>query len=137
MQYNKVSGFYIEVTKGVADQVPMHYQRRQTLKNCERFITPELKSIEDRALSSKERSAALEKELYDKLVAETAKHTPELLAAAKAAAQLDVLCAFARHAAENRWHRPKLSSRPGLDIRKGRHPVVETAIENYVPNDCR
>lgn len=137
VQYNKVSGFYIEVTKGAADQVPMHYQRRQTLKNCERFITPELKSIEDRALSSKERSAALEKELYDKLVAETAKHTPELLAAAKAAAQLDVLCAFARHAAENRWHRPKLSSRPGLDIRKGRHPVVETAIENYVPNDCR
>ena len=69
VQYNKVSGFYIEVTKGAADQVPMHYQRRQTLKNCERFITPELKSIEDRALSSKERSAALEKELYDKLVA--------------------------------------------------------------------
>lgn len=61
VQYNKVSGFYIEVTKGAADQVPMHYQRRQTLKNCERFITPELKSIEDRALSSKERSAALEK----------------------------------------------------------------------------
>ena len=68
VQYNKVSGFYIEVTKGAAHQVPMHYQRRQTLKNCERFITPELKSIEDRALSSKERSAALEKELYDCLL---------------------------------------------------------------------
>ena len=137
VQYNKVSGFYIEIPKSQASLAPMHYQRRQTLKNCERFITPELKALEDRALSSKERSSTLEKELYDGIVKQTAEHTPQLLAAAKAAAQLDVLSAFAVHAVENRWVRPTLSARPGLDIRKGRHPVVEASIEKYVPNDCR
>lgn len=137
VQYNKVSGFFIEISKAAAAGAPMHYQRRQTLKNSERFITPELKALEDRALSSKERSLALEKELYDALVAQTAAHTPELLAAARAASRLDVLAAFALHAAERSWVRPVLTDRPGLSIRRGRHPVVETTLESYVPNDCR
>ena len=137
VEYNRVHGFYIEVSKGQAASVPVEYHRRQTLKNTERFITPELKNYEDQALSSKERSAALEKELYDGLVASLAGHVPALMAAARALAQLDVVGTLARHAVEHHWVRPTLTARPGIEIIKGRHPVVETTIESYVPSDCR
>ena len=129
VEYNRVHGFYIEVSKGQAASVPVEYHRRQTLKNTERFITPELKNYEDQALSSKERSAALEKELYDGLVASLAGHVPALMAAARALAQLDVVGTLARHAVEHHWVRPTLTARPGIEIIKGRHPVVETTIE--------
>lgn len=137
VQYNKVSGFYIEVSRSLADQVPAHYHRRQTLKNAERFITPELKAFEDRALSAKERAAALERELYAALVKSLSPSVPQLMAAAHALAMLDVLAALAAHALERRWVRPALEERPGISIKAGRHPVVETTIEDYVPNDCR
>ncbi|WP_295478293.1 DNA mismatch repair protein MutS [uncultured Sutterella sp.] len=137
VQFNKISGFYIEVAKSVADQVPAHYQRRQTLKNTERFITPELKDVEDRVLSARERSQALEKHLYEEVVAKAAEHAAELLAAARACAAVDAAATLALHAAERGWVRPVLADRPGIRITRGRHPVVETTLEAYVPNDCR
>lgn len=137
VQYNKVQGFYIEVSKSYADQVPMHYHRRQTLKNVERFITPELKAFEDKALSAKERTAQLEKTLYEALVNTLKPHVAALMRAAHALASLDVLAALAGHAKKRGWVRPQLTARPGINIRAGRHPVVETAIEVYVPNSCR
>lgn len=137
VEFNRVHGFYIEVTKAQAANVPATYVRRQTLKNTERFITPELKEYEDKALSAKERSAALEKALYDGLVKAAAPFVPALMRAARAIAQLDALGAFARHAVERNWVRPTLTAKTGIDIRRGRHPVVETALETYVPSDCR
>lgn len=137
VEYNRVHGFYIEVSKGQAASVPVTYHRRQTLKNTERFITPELKAYEDQALSAKERSATLEKELYDNLVQDLNASVPILMNAARALAQLDVVATLARHAVEHQWVRPTLTTKPGIDILKGRHPVVETAIESYVPSDCR
>lgn len=137
VEFNKVQGFYIEVTKSYAGKVPIHYHRRQTLKNVERFITPELKSFEDKALSAKERTAQLEKTLYEELVGLLKPQVEALMAAAHALAALDVLAALARHARERRWVRPELCARPGINIRGGRHPVVETTLEVYVPNDCR
>ncbi|MDO5530993.1 DNA mismatch repair protein MutS [Sutterella sp.] len=137
VQYNKVSGFYIEIPKAHAVNTPVRYQRRQTLKNCERFITPELKSLEDRVLSAKDRSQTLEKELYDRVVAEIGAHAEALLTAARTIARLDVLTALALHAKDAGWVRPVLSARPGIRIERGRHPVVETTIEGFVPNSCR
>ena len=137
VQYNKVSGFYIEVSKTAADRVPVRYQRKQTLKNSERFITPELKELEDRILSARERAQTLEKALYDELVAKLGERAAELLAAAKAIAELDAVTGLAEHAEAHRWVRPVLTDHPGIRIEKGRHPVVETTLENFVPNNCR
>lgn len=137
VQYNKVQGFYIEISKAAAKDLPLRYQRRQTLKNAERFITPELKTFEDQALSAKERVASLEKQLYDELLAFLTPYVERLMACAHALASLDVLAALAEHALTHRWVRPVLSERPGIAFKAGRHPVVETAIEPYVPNDCR
>ena len=137
VEYNKVQGFYIEVTKSFADKVPIHYHRRQTLKNVERFITPELKAFEDKALSAKERTAQLEKTLYEELIGFLKPHVEALMQAAHALAGLDALTALARHAAKRHWVRPELTARPGINIRAGRHPVVETTLEVYVPNSCR
>lgn len=136
VEYNRVAGFYIEVPKGQADKVPVTYHRKQTLKNVERFITPELKGFEDKAISAQERSAALERELYMQLVAALAPHVGALMSAAKAAAGLDAASALAAHAAERGWVKPELTDAPGIYLRKLRHPVVETAIETYVPSDC-
>ena len=137
VEFYMVQGCYIEVTKSYAGKVPIHYHRRQTLKNVERFITPELKSFEDKALSAKERTAQLEKTLYEELVGLLKPQVEALMAAAHALAALDVLAALARHARERRWVRPERCARPGINIRGGRHPVVETTLEVYVPNDCR
>src|SRR5450759_1972119 len=92
VEYNKVHGFYIEVTQGQIDKVPDDYRRRQTLKNAERYITPELKVFEDKALSAGERALAREKYLYDTLLDQLLPHVPALHALARAAAELDVLC---------------------------------------------
>lgn len=137
VEYNRVSGYYIEVPKGQADKVPAEFRRRQTLKNVERFITPELKEYEDKALSAKERAAQLERSLWEELLNKLADWVAPLMDCAKAAAQSDVLAAFARHAVQSRWNRPQLTERPGIEITAGRHPVVEHMIEQYVPNDCR
>ena len=137
VEFNKVHGFYIEVSKAQSKDVPLHYHRRQTLKNTERYITPELKSYEDKALSAKERSSALERELYLEVVARLQPEVARLMEAASALSQFDALLALAEHAIEYRWVKPRLTDRTGLSIEGGRHPVVETAIENYVPNDCR
>ncbi len=137
VEYNRVHGFYIEVTHGQAGRVPDDYRRRQTMKNAERYITPELKSFEDKALSAQERARAREKELFDSLVTLLAPQVPALLRAADAVATADALSALARHAELARWTRPMLSPDPGIEISGARHPVVERQLEDYVPNDCR
>jgi DNA mismatch repair protein MutS len=137
VEYNRVHGFYIEVTHGQTEKVPDDYRRRQTLKNAERYITPELKAFEDRALSAQERARARERSLYDSLVADLATHVPALLRAADAVATLDTLSALAGHARLAGWVRPQLTGEPGLQIEGVRHPVVERALPVYVPNDCR
>ncbi len=136
VEYNKVHGFYIEVTKAQAGNVPVHYHRRQTLKNTERYITPELKDYEDKALSAKERSSALERSLYDDVVGMLQPKSAELMAFAHALAALDVAAALAEHAASRGWVRPELTAKTGIRIEAGRHPVIETMVETYVPNDC-
>lgn len=137
VEYNRVHGFYIEVTHGQVDKVPDDYRRRQTLKNAERYITPELKAFEDKALSAQERARARDRELFDALLARLGEHVPRLLRAADAVASFDALCALAAHAAAARWVRPALTNEPGIEIVGARHPVVECEIEAYVPNDCR
>jgi len=136
VEFNRVHGFFIEVTHGQAAKVPDDYRRRQTLKNAERYITPELKAFEDKALSARERALAREKELFDRLVAGLAPHVPALLNAASAAASADVLAALADHAERARWTRPQFTDSPQIDVRGARHAVVEREIEAYVPNDC-
>jgi len=134
--YNNVHGFFIEVSRGQTDRVPDDYRRRQTLKNAERYITPELKAFEDKALSARERALALERQLYDALVESLAPTVAQWQRAGRAAAQLDVLATFAQRAHTLRWVRPRFSAAPGIEIRAGRHPVVEAGVEHYVPNDC-
>ncbi len=136
VEYNRLTGYFIEVSRGQADKVPEDYRRRQTLKNSERFTTPELKAWEDKALAAKERSLALEKSLYADLVQQCAAFTEALTAASEAAAALDALLSLSHHASEMHWVKPELSSEPGIVIRGARHPVVEQAIERYVANDC-
>ncbi|TWI47585.1 DNA mismatch repair protein MutS [Pseudoduganella flava] len=137
VEYNKVHGFYIEVTNGQADKVPDDYRRRQTLKNCERYITPELKAFEDKALSAQDRALAREKVLYDQLLADLAPHIATLQTIAQGIAQLDTLTSLTEHALRNNWCAPKLVAEACIDIREGRHPVVENQIERFIANDCR
>ena len=136
VEYNKVHGFYIEVTHGQADKVPDDYRRRQTLKNAERYITPELKAFEDKALSAQERALAREKFLYEQLLAELAPHIVTLQEIARRIAELDVLVALAAHAMRNNWCAPSLVDEPTILIEQGRHPVVEQQIERFIANDC-
>ncbi|HZW12443.1 MAG TPA: DNA mismatch repair protein MutS [Noviherbaspirillum sp.] len=136
VEYNKVHGFYIEVTHGQTDKVPEDYRRRQTLKNAERYITPELKAFEDKALSAQERALAREKYLYEKLLGDLAPYIGTLQAIAHALAQLDTLVALADHAMRNNWCAPQLVSEPTILIEQGRHPVVENQIERFIANDC-
>jgi DNA mismatch repair protein MutS len=137
VEYNKVHGFYIEVTNGQADKVPEDYRRRQTLKNCERYITPELKAFEDKALSAQDRALAREKLLYDLLLADLAPHIACLQRIAAGIAQIDTLVALTAHAQRNNWCAPQLVEAPCLTIVEGRHPVVEKQIERFIANDCR
>src|SRR5438477_1609425 len=132
--YNSVHGFYIEITNAHAAKVPADYRRRQTLKNAERYITPELKAFEDKALSARDRALALEKTLYDELLDLLGAHVPVLQRIARALAQADVLAAFACTAAKRSYSRPLFSDEPGLEIDAGRHPVVEAQIDSFIAN---
>ena len=135
VEYNRVHGYYIEITNAHAAKVPDDYRRRQTLKNAERYITPELKTYEDKALSAQERSLALEKTLYEALLALLMPHLPALQRIARSLAQLDVLAAFAQTASLRNYCRPVFSEEPGLAIEAGRHPVVEGLVEPFIAND--
>ncbi|MDB5774480.1 MAG: mismatch repair protein MutS [Herbaspirillum sp.] len=136
VEYNKVHGFYIEVTHGQTDKVPDDYRRRQTLKNAERYIIPELKAFEDKALSAQERALSREKYLYEQLLLALAPHISELQTIAHALAQLDTLVALADHAARHGWCAPQLVAQATIAIDQGRHPVVENQIERFIANDC-
>ena len=143
VEYNRVHGFYIEVTHGQTDKVPDDYRRRQTTKNAERYITPELKRFEDKALSARERALAREKHLYEAVLDRLTDAIGELQRIARAIATLDVLCAFADRADAWQWVRPDLVVAPGLVIDGGRHPVVEAqcaeraSADRFIANDCR
>jgi DNA mismatch repair protein MutS len=137
VEYNRVHGFYIEVSRANADKVPDDYRRRQTLKNAERYITPELKAFEDKALSAQERALAREKLLYDRLLEEVAGDIPALLSLASALAELDLLATFAERATALALVRPQFTDDETLEIDAGRHPVVEQQIDSFVPNDLR
>ena len=137
VEYNRVHGFYIEVTNGQTDKVPEHYRRRQTLKNAERYITPELKAFEDKALSAQDRALVREKYLYDQVLQQLLPFIIELQTVAHALAQLDCLVALADHATRHQWCAPQLVAEPMLDIAQGRHPVVENQIERFIANDCQ
>lgn len=137
VEYNKVHGFYIELTASHIGKAPLDYVRRQTLKNAERYITPELKTFEDKVLSANERALAREKMLYDVLIDALAPQVQSLQNTARALAQLDALLTLARLSRDQRWVRPRFVPQPCVEIRRGRHPVVEAQIEAFVPNDCR
>ena len=137
VEYNRVHGFYIEVTHGQTAKVPDDYRRRQTLKNAERYITPELKAFEDKALSAQDRALAREKLLYDELLQKLLPEIEHLQTLARTVASLDVLVALAHHAQRHQWCKPELSAEPGIDIRQGRHPVVENSIDRFIANDCQ
>jgi DNA mismatch repair protein MutS len=135
--YNHVHGYYIEVTNAQAQKVPDDYRRRQTLKNAERYITPELKVFEDKALSARDRALALEKSLYDALLEKLAPHVKTLQQIARALAQLDVLCCFSGIASRKNYCRPAFTSEISIQIEAGRHPVVESLVDPFLANDCR
>ncbi|MEP7300104.1 MAG: DNA mismatch repair protein MutS [Caldimonas sp.] len=141
VQFNRVHGFFIEVSQGQAAKVPADYRRRQTMKNAERFITPELKAFEDKALSAGERSLAREKHLYDALLDALATRLEPLSAVARALATLDALAALAECAKRSGWCRPQFVREPCVEIERGRHPVVEARLQErgqaFMPNDCR
>ncbi len=142
VQFNRVHGFYIEVSQGQLDKVPDVYRRRQTLKNAERFITPELKAFEDKALSAQDRALAREKWLYDQLLDALQPHVPTLTRLARALASLDALCALAERSLTLNWCRPQFMKEPGIEIVQGRHPVVEarlaeTSAGAFIANDTR
>jgi DNA mismatch repair protein MutS len=142
VQFNKVHGFYIEVTASGIARVPPDYQRRQTLKNAERYITPELKAFEDKALSAQERALAREKFLYEQVLDDLQQHLAALQALAHALSTLDALAALAERAATLNWCQPEFLPYPAIDIEGGRHPVVEARLAelgggNFIPNHCR
>ena len=128
VQFNRVHGFYIEVTAGQADKVPDDYRRRQTLKNAERFITPELKVFEDKALSAQDRALAREKWLFEQVLDQLQAFVPALTRTAQALAALDALCALTERALTLDWCAPRFVEQPYIDITQGRHPVVEARL---------
>ena len=138
VSYNKVHGYYIEISRAQSGNAPDDYVRRQTLKGAERFVTPELKSFEDKVLSAKERALAKEKALYDTLLDALIQYLQPLQQCAEAVAELDTLCCFAERADNLNYRPPELRDEPGLDIIEGRHPVVEGVLDSpFVPNDTR
>ena len=142
VQFNKVHGFYIEVTQGQTAKVPGDYRRRQTLKNAERYITPELKAFEDKALSAQERALAREKWLYEQLLDQLQDFIPALSRLARAIAALDALCALAERSLTLNWCAPVYVKQACIEIGQGRHPVVEARLQEtgggaFIANDCR
>jgi DNA mismatch repair protein MutS len=133
--YNRVHGFYIEISKGQANQAPSNYIRRQTIKNAERYITPELKEFEEKVLSSRNKALAREKILYDDLLNFIAKELSPLQQMADSVAQTDVLCNLAERAFSLNFVCPLLTAQPGIAIQNGRHPVIEqTSKEPFIAN---
>jgi DNA mismatch repair protein MutS len=134
--YNRVHGYYIELPRSQSGRAPLDYQRRQTVKNAERYITPELKQFEDKVLGARDRALALEKDLYEQLLGQLAAELAGLKRMAEALALADVLANLAERAVSLRYVQPELTDEPGLRIRAGRHPVVERMLEDpFVPND--
>ena len=134
--YNRVHGYYIEIGKSHNAKIPLDYTRRQTLTNAERYITEELKRFEEKVLSARERALAREKQLYEELLDRLTAQLRPLQEAAAALAELDALACFAERAEALRWNRPQLDDVPGMEIRAGRHPVVEQVLTTpFVPND--
>jgi DNA mismatch repair protein MutS len=137
--YNNVHGFFIEISSGQRAAVaalPDDYRRRQTLKNAERYITPELKQFEDKALSAKERALSREKFLYEQLLDQLILGIQAWQVLGANIAELDVLATFAQRAYTQNWQAPEFSNVPGIEIRRGRHPIVEANVETFVANDC-
>jgi DNA mismatch repair protein MutS len=140
VQFNKVHGFYIEVSTGQADKVPDDYRRRQTLKNAERFITPELKAFEDKALSAQERALSREKMLFEQVLDALQAFVPALSRVARALATLDALCTLTERSLTLHWCAPQFVAVPCIEIVQGRHPVVEARLNetsrgNFIAND--
>ncbi len=136
--FNRVHGYYIEVSRAQAQAVPPDYHRRQTLKGAERYIIPELQAFEHKVLHAHEQALAREKALYEALLNRLIGRLPDLQACAAALAELDVLANLAERAATLGWKAPQLVDQPGIEIIAGRHPVVEQALsEPFVPNDLR
>jgi DNA mismatch repair protein MutS len=142
VQFNKVHGFYIEVTASHVGKVPADYQRRQTMKNAERYITPELKAFEDKALAAEERALAREKLLWEALLDDLQAHLAALGGLARALATLDALAALSERASTLSWTRPRFVPQPSIEIDAGRHPVVEARLQEtggsaFIANHCR
>ena len=149
VQFNRVHGFYIEVTQGQVDKVPDDYRRRQTLKNAERFITPELKAFEDKALSAQERGLAREKWLFEQVLDRLQPFVPALTKLARALAALDALCTLTERSLTLGWCAPQFVVEPCIDISQGRHPVVQARLaetsghsgpsgsRSFIANDTR
>ena len=134
--YNRVHGYYIEVSRAQSDNVPDNYQRRQTLKASERFITPELKELEDKVLSANERALSREKSLYDELLTKLGEGLVALQECAGGLAELDAINNLAERAQALNLKAPTLTNNPGLDIQAGRHPVIEQVQQTpFTPND--
>ena len=136
--YNNVFGYYIEVRNSYRDQVPPEWIRKQTLVNAERYITEELKQYEEKILTAEDRIYAIESRLYTELIAKIQQQIPYIQTNSRILAKVDVLAGFAQQALEHRYCRPELNDSKVLDIREGRHPVIETLMpagEEYVPND--
>ncbi len=137
VEYNRVHGFYIEVSHANTEKIPDDYRRRQTLKNAERYITPELKTFEDKALSANDRALAREKLLYEALLKSLLPHIFSLQKIAIAVAETDVLCAFAHNASALKHSAPQFTDDEIIRIEAGRHPVVEAQVENFIANDTQ
>ena len=135
--YNKVFGYFIEISRGAADRAPENYIRKQTLVNAERFITPEMKEYETLVLNAEDRIKEIETRLFREVCAELAKAASKILSTARALAELDVLSALGEVAALEGYNRPEVHEGSGLEIHEGRHPVVEQLLSNdrYIPND--
>lgn len=137
VEYNRVHGFYIEVTHVHSEKIPDDYRRRQTLKNAERYITPELKAFEDKALSAGDRALEREKFLYHALLAMLSPHIGHLQQIARSVAELDVLATFAERALALDYVAPVFTREDVIEIEAGRHPVVEKQVDNFIANDIK
>ena len=138
VSYNRVHGFYIEISRAQSEKAPDDYVRRQTLKSTERFITPELKEFEDKVLSAKERALSREKALYDQLLDKLLLSIHQLQQCAEGLSELDTLCCFTERAESLNFCQPEFQARPGINIVAGRHPVVEQVSQSsFIPNDSK
>jgi DNA mismatch repair protein MutS len=138
VRYNKVFGYFIEISKTNLDRVPENYERRQTLTNAERFVTPELKDLEARILAAEDRATVRERELFQELTAELSRHAQRVAVTAAMVAAVDVLAAFADRARRHDYCRPTMTDSAGITLREGRHPVLEEVQRDppFIANDC-